>query len=141
MNSAPHILFIDDNAGDVQLLETAFEDAGVASQLHAVANAVEAFEFLAKRREFFGAPSIDLILLDLNLPIFDGKMILRELKKDPDWSRIPVVIFSSSESKHDRSECERLGATAYLVKPHHFDQFVEIAPRIVRYARSDMLPS
>ena len=141
VNSAPNILFIDDNPGDVQLLEVAFADAGVASRLHTVSNAVKAFEFLSRRRSYLGMPSIDLILLDLNLPVFDGKMILRELKKDPEWSRIPVVIFSSSESENDRSDCEKLGATAYLVKPHHFDQFVEIVPRIVRYARGGMQPS
>jgi two-component system response regulator len=134
MDARPVILFIDDNPHDIELLQMALESRRQSVDLHAAANAVQAFDFLAKRRQHWNAPNPDLILLDLNLPISGGRDVLRELQKDAVWRRIPVVVFSTSHRQEEIDECYRLGASLYVVKPAHFDRYVELATSFAKMA-------
>ncbi len=65
----------------------------------------------------------DLILLDLNLPRWDGKSLLREIKSDQSLKRIPVIILTTSNSEQDVVESYDLHANCYIVKPLDIDQF------------------
>jgi two-component system response regulator len=55
-------------------------------------------------------------LLDLNLPRVQGYEVLREVKSSP-YARIPIIVLSGSDARHDVTLCYSLGAAAYLVKP------------------------
>jgi two-component system response regulator len=134
MNRRPVILFVDDNPDDVSLLEAAFAQCRAGVELHSVQNGVQAYDFLSKRGEHWNAPTPDLILLDLNLPVRDGRAVLREFQKDPIWRRIPVVVFSSTHRQEEIDECYRLGACLYVVKPAHFDRYAELASSFAKMA-------
>jgi len=69
-----------------------------------------------------------LIFLDLNLPKMSGYEVLQELKRDPTFSQIPVLVLSGSEAEHDVVFCYAAGASAYLVKPGSPD----VAQRLIR---------
>ena len=58
----------------------------------------------------------DLVLLDLILPIRDGFSVLTEMKKQPLWSKIPVIIASNLGQKEDIDRGMKLGASDYIVK-------------------------
>jgi CheY-like chemotaxis protein len=60
------------------------------------------------------------------MPKWDGRQTLSYIKAHPDFSSIPVVILSTSESKLDKDVCKRLGAASYLQKPLHFDGYRSI---------------
>jgi two-component system alkaline phosphatase synthesis response regulator PhoP len=60
---------------------------------------------------------VDLVLLDLRLPGLDGWSILRDIKRNPDLSTIPVVVLTAIAESIQRKKTLRMGATSYLIKP------------------------
>ena len=60
---------------------------------------------------------VDLIVLDLKLPGVDGRLVLEQLKNDPELSSIPIVVFTASAAASQREKALKMGATDYLVKP------------------------
>lgn len=68
--------------------------------------------------------SIGLIVLDLNMPCFNGTEILRKIKQQPAICNIPVVIFSTSVNEIEKTNCMQLGAHAYITKPIKWDDYL-----------------
>ena len=60
----------------------------------------------------------DIIFLDLNMPIFTGWDCLKQIKSNPNWKHIPVVIYSTASRKEIIDNCYREGASLYLIKPN-----------------------
>ncbi|WP_161997157.1 response regulator, partial [Rhodococcus sp. YH1] len=100
------------------------EDNKIGNELHVVRDGEEALDFLYQRGEHVGAPRPDLILLDLNLPKYDGRQVLEKIKSDPDLSDIPVVVLTTSAAEEDILRSYRLHANAYVTKPVDLDQFI-----------------
>jgi two-component system response regulator len=110
------ILLVEDNPGDVNLIRLCAERfRGVV--IHHVPNAVQAHRFLLKQYPFTEAPTPDLVLLDLRMPVFDGTMVLESLRKSLTFQKTPVVIFTSSALLSDRIRCKELAASDYVNKP------------------------
>lgn len=124
------ILLAEDNPGDVVLTKKALEQGKLANNLHVVEDGVEVMAYLRQEGEFTDAVRPDLILLDLNMPRKDGKEVLEELDADDEFSRIPVVVLTSSESEEDIARSYELSANAYLTKPVDFDGFIDIVDRL-----------
>jgi two-component system, chemotaxis family, response regulator Rcp1 len=120
------ILLVEDNPGDVMLIEEALADSKIRNILHVVSDGEQAMEFVRKQGNHAGAPRPDLILLDLNLPKKNGKEVLREVKSDPDLKSIPVIVLTSSKSEEDVVKSYELHANAYICKPFDFHQFVKV---------------
>ena len=76
------ILLIEDNEGDIGLIEEVFEEAKIRNNLHIAEDGEEAMLFLRGEGKFSGSPRPDIILLDLNLPKKDGREVLKEIKED-----------------------------------------------------------
>ena len=79
------------------------------------------------------APRPGLILLDLNMPKKDGREALREIKRDPDLRRIPVVILTTSRADTDIGHIYDLGANSFITKPVSFDALVAVMHSVGRY--------
>ncbi len=77
------VLLVEDDPGDELMTREAFEDNKIRNRLHVARDGEEALDFLYRRGEHAGAPRVDLILLDLNLPKYDGRQILERVKSDP----------------------------------------------------------
>ncbi|MDT5224107.1 MAG: hypothetical protein QOG19_1514, partial [Mycobacterium sp.] len=76
------VLLIEDDAGDELITREAFEHNKIANTLHVARDGAEGLDFLYRRGNYRSAPRPDLILLDLNLPKYDGRHILQTLKCD-----------------------------------------------------------
>ncbi|MFD5455837.1 response regulator, partial [Streptomyces olivaceus] len=76
------------------------------------------------------APRPDLILLDLNLPKYDGRQVLEKIKSDQDLSDIPVVVLTTSSAEEDILRSYKLHANAYVTKPVDLDQFIAAVRQI-----------
>ncbi len=70
-------------------------------------------------------PQIALVILDLNLPKIGGMDILKFIKKNSQYSSIPVIILSTSPDQKTIDEAYKNGANGYFVKPTTYDDFVE----------------
>lgn len=136
MNDLLHVLVIEDNLGDFHLLEESFEEQRIPARLYHASDAVRAFAFLAQQAPFDRVPTPDLILLDLNLPSINGRQILEVIRGTREWAKLPVIVLSSSSLKSDQDEAARLGIEAYMVKPAHFDGYLELAARLGDTCRS-----
>lgn len=137
MSTRPaHILLVEDNRMDVELVLDAFREARLLDTVHVSPNGSDALDYLfgrgryADRRAF---PLPDLVLLDLGLPGVDGFTVLRELKAAPILKRLPVVILTSSREDRDRATTYDSGANSYLVKPVSFSGFLDVVQQIERY--------
>ena len=120
------ILVVEDDPGDQLLIQEAFGEHGPDRRLEMVADGEDALNFVRRTGPHAGAPRPDLVLLDLNLPRFDGRAVLRALKADDDLRPIPVVIFTTSSRKEDVSGTYALHANAFITKPVEIDQFFQV---------------
>jgi len=120
------LLLVEDNPQDLELTLRALKKANLANSIKIARDGAEALEFLFGSAEHMdrrieNSPSI--ILLDLKLPKVDGLEVLKHIKADPRTQSIPVIILTSSREQIDISECYKLGANSYIVKPVDFEGF------------------
>jgi len=127
---AIEVLLVEDDPGDVLLIQEAFADNKVRNRLHSVSDGVDALRFLRREGEYADAPRPDLILLDLNLPRKDGREVLAEIKADDDLATIPVVVLTTSKAEEDVLRSYKLHANAYVTKPVDFERFIEVVRQI-----------
>jgi CheY-like chemotaxis protein len=127
------ILLVEDNEMDVVLAKRCFEEVAPTIRLHNVENGVEALAFLRREGKYADAPTPNLILLDLNMPMMDGRETLAEITSDEKLQHLPVVILTNSQFDDDVLDSYRLRANSYIRKPIDFEDFLEIVKRIVAY--------
>jgi two-component system response regulator len=121
---AIEILLIEDDPGDVLITREAFEHNKLKNNLHVAHDGEEGLDYLYRRGAHQDALRPDLILLDLNLPKYDGRQLLEKIKSDPDLARIPVVVLTTSSAEEDILRSYQLHANAYVTKPVDLDQFM-----------------
>lgn len=126
---AVEILLVEDNPIDIELTKSAFKKAQITNPLHVVNDGEAALDLVFGRgahADRLKARPPQLILLDLNLPNKSGLEVLREIKEDKRTQHIPVIILTISDRDGDISECRRLGAETYIVKPVSFQNFSKV---------------
>jgi chemotaxis family two-component system response regulator Rcp1 len=131
--SAPvrRILIVEDNRGDVLLVEVALRESGLQFELIHMPDGEKAIDYLRKLTNGGGgAASLDLVLLDLNLPKRDGWEVMEALRSVPMDHPVPVMILSSSSAPSDLARAERLGVSKYIRKPSTLDEFLAIGQKI-----------
>ncbi len=124
------VLLIEDDPGDELMTREAFADNKIGNRLHVARDGEEALDFLYRRGEHAGAPRVDLILLDLNLPKYDGRQVLGQIRADPELTHTPVVVLTTSSSEEDILRSYKLHANAYVTKPVDVNQFVAAVRQI-----------
>lgn len=135
------ILLVEDNPADVRLTMEALRDLEDEKRLFVAKDGVEAMDFVKGEGDFIGSSRPDLILLDLNLPKKNGLEVLEELKSDPEFKRIPVVVLTTSGSDRDIMETFNLHANSYIQKPVEYDHFLEAMDNLrVYWFRTSRLP-
>ncbi len=127
------ILLIEDNPGDVRLIQEAFKVAKVVNEINSVVNGLDAMSFLRKEGDFASAQTPDLILLDLNLPGKDGREVLAEIKADQILKTIPVIILSSSSALEDILKSYEHNANCFVTKPIDVNEFFDVIKKITDF--------
>nr|WP_203605151.1 response regulator [Streptomyces sp. SID8014] len=123
-------MLVEDDPGDELMTREAFEDNKIRNTLHVVRDGEEALDFLYRRGAYPEAPRPDLILLDLNLPKYDGRQVLAQIKADAELALIPVVVLTTSSAEEDILRSYKLHANAYVTKPVDLDQFIAAVKQI-----------
>jgi CheY-like chemotaxis protein len=124
------VLLIEDDPGDILITREAFEHHKIHNTLHVARDGQEGLDYLYQRGAHEGARRPDLILMDLNLPKYDGRQLLEQIKSDPDLCHIPVVVLTTSAAEEDILRSYRLHANAYITKPVGFEEFMNVIRQI-----------
>ena len=124
------VLLVEDDPGDELITREAFEHNKIKNNLHVAHDGEEGLDFLYRRGAFADAPRPDLILLDLNLPKYDGRQLLEQIKNDADLCHIPIVVLTTSSAEEDILRSYKLHANAYVTKPVDLDQFMSAVRQI-----------
>jgi len=127
------VLLVEDNPGDVRLMLEALKEGKVLNRVSVVEDGVEAMAFMRQEGKYADVPRPDLILLDLNLPLKDGRQVLAEIKSDADLKRIPVVILTVSQAEEDILKSYNLYANCYITKPVNLDDFISVVKAIENF--------
>jgi CheY-like chemotaxis protein len=124
------ILLIEDNPGDVRLLEEAFRELQADVRMHVARDGAEGLEYVFRQKPIGPAYRPDIILLDLNLPKVSGHDVLARIKTNPDTCRIPVIVLTSSRAEADIRRAYDSHANAYLRKPATLEGLLSAAQQI-----------
>ncbi len=127
------ILLVEDNPGDVRLMQETLKEGLPAKIIHLAEDGEGALRFLRGEKCYGHAVKPDIILLDLNLPGKSGLEILREIKEDEDLKHIPVIILTSSRADEDIMGAYRQHANCYIVKSFKISYFIEVVRAIERF--------
>lgn len=134
--AAVAILMADDDPDDRLLARDAFAEARMENRLVFVEDGEQVIDYLNRRGRFADTakyPMPGLILLDLNMPRRDGREVLAEIKSDPAFKHIPVVVLTTSRAPEDVMKSYRNGGNSYIVKPVTFRELTEVVREIGRY--------
>jgi len=127
------ILLVEDNLDHVILTKAALKENGVINEIYNVKDGQEALDFMYNRGKYIDAPKPGLILLDIKLPKIDGFGVLRQLKNDPKFKSIPVIMLTTSAEKEEIAKGYAEGANSFITKPVKFDEFVQKIKNIHLY--------
>lgn len=123
------ILLVEDNPGDVFLLETIFGSSRYRVRLNVVRDGEEAMGYLYRRVPYRDAPRPELILLDLNLPRKNGHEVLHEIKESDRLNTIPTLVLTSSKQDGDWERAHEARANGFLQKPREWSLY----PALLKY--------
>ncbi len=123
MKSA-HILLVEDNEGDIILTLDAFDESKIKTNISIVKNGSDALDFLFKKGKFKDVLRPDLILLDINIPIFNGHDVLKKIKEDPSLKKIPVIMLTTSSNQKDINLAYQNHTNSYVTKPINMEDFL-----------------
>ncbi len=130
------ILMADDDPDDRQLTREAFIESRLVNDLRFVEDGEELLDYLYRRGKFADpsmSPIPGLILLDLNMPRKDGREALKEIKSDPRFRMIRVVIMTTSKAEEDILKTYDLSASSYITKPVTFEGLVDVIKTMGKY--------
>ncbi len=114
---------MEDNPADVRLIQLILEDAEFHVNFTVANNGQEAMTILTREGGSPEAPRPDMILLDLNMPVMDGREVLAALETMPELGRIPVVVLTTSQSQEDLEYAYSKCISSYITKPVDVFQF------------------
>lgn len=128
-----NILLIEDNSGDVWLTKEAFKESKKKIIIDVAIDGVDGYNYLKKKPPYEDKPVPDLILLDLNLPKWDGREVLKKVKTDDELKHIPIIILTTSNAEKDVINCYKLHANCFITKPVDYERFFQIIRHIENF--------
>ncbi len=122
------VLIVEDDAAIIELLRFLLEQEGLEVEV-----ATDGLAALTQLETWLP----DLVLLDLRLPKLEGMDVLWEMRQNPRWQNIPVVILSVDSSPQSMLQGWRLGVDSYFVKPFDPDELIRVVRRILSLPRPE----
>ena len=130
------ILLVEDNQDDIDLTLRAFRKNNILNRIVVLRDGAEALDFIFCRGTHAGRDrheSFAVIFLDLKLPKVNGLEVLRQLRLDPHFQYVPVIVLTSSREEQDRVSSYCLGANSYVQKPVDLERFTSAARQLGLY--------
>jgi two-component system response regulator len=130
------ILLADDDPDDRMLAKDAFDESCLANDLRCVEDGEQLMDYLHRDGAYANpadSPWPGVILLDLNMPRKDGREALKEIKADPRFRRIPIVVLTTSTAEEDICRTYDLGISSFITKPVTFEGLVNVMKTFGKY--------
>ncbi|MBD3181427.1 response regulator [Candidatus Poribacteria bacterium] len=130
------IVYAEDNQIDRMMVQEALKESRLINPVRFVDNGEELMDYLYRRGKYsdmVNKPLPGLILLDLIMPKKDGWEVLEEIKAEPKFRRIPIVVLTISNSKEDVNKIFDMGAASYIPKPITFDSLADVIQTLGKY--------
>jgi CheY-like chemotaxis protein len=117
------ILVVEDDVRNIFALSSLLEPKGATIEI--ARNGREAIEALARNSAGAGSP-IDLVLMDIMMPEMDGLTAMREIRKRPEWKKLPIIALTAKAMKDDQERCLAAGANDYIAKPLDVEKLLSL---------------
>ncbi|HWJ89949.1 MAG TPA: response regulator [Flavisolibacter sp.] len=125
------VLYVDDDADDREFLAEAINELNPATQVVCAENGMEALDYLNGLRSHpEDLPC--LVVLDINMPVLDGRQTFQKIKDDPTFDRVSIIVFTSSENPQDKAMFQKLGVEM-ITKPNNVSYFSRIASHMLSH--------
>lgn len=124
------VLWADDDLDDLLIMRETLERLDAKHHVVEAHNGQEVLEYLRTQHHPSGYPC--LIILDINMPVLDGRDTLTAIRHEAKYNTIPVVMFTTSNSERDRSFCQSLGARLYT-KPTRLAEYEQIITALLSH--------
>jgi signal transduction histidine kinase/DNA-binding response OmpR family regulator/CHASE3 domain sensor protein len=116
------ILVVEDDVRNVYSLTSILEPRGARVQI--ARNGHEAIEAIDKSFKEGGA--IDLVLMDVMMPVMDGLMATEKIREHRDWRKLPIIMLTAKAMPDDQERCLSAGANDYMAKPLDVDKLLSL---------------
>jgi CheY-like chemotaxis protein len=130
-----NILLVDDSINDVTLIKAALKDANFGNEIIVAEDGEEALDFLYKRGKFadyLGGEPV-FIFLDIKMPLMNGIEVLKIIRADAAFNKVPIIMLTSSRDSNDLNECYNSGANSFVVKPVNIKDFMGVVKELGQY--------
>jgi CheY-like chemotaxis protein len=117
------ILVVEDDVRNIFALSSLLEPKGATIEI--ARNGREAIESLA-RTSLPGASHVDLVLMDIMMPEMDGLTAMREIRRRPQWKKLPIIALTAKAMKDDHERCLAAGANDYIAKPLDVEKLLSL---------------
>jgi CheY-like chemotaxis protein len=126
LSNQREILIVEDNPADVRLMREALRVLNPPVSISVAMDGEEALQFLHREGKYENAPRPRLIFLDFNLPKYDSKELLQQIKADPSLRLIPIAVLTTSNAERDVRDAYHRFANCYLNKAPDLDGFFRV---------------
>jgi len=117
------ILIVEDDVRNIFALSKVLEPRGAKVEI--ARNGREALEVLGRSSVAAGT-NVDLVLMDIMMPEMDGLTAMREIRKRPEWQKLPIIALTAKAMKDDQEKCLQAGANDYIAKPLDVDKLLSL---------------
>ncbi|MEM6603448.1 MAG: response regulator [Pseudomonadota bacterium] len=124
-----NILIIEDSDDDFEITETALMDSEFENKIIRCKDGNEALNYISDKT----ISDLALIILDLNMPGLDGRFVLKQLKSNDEYKKVPVVILTTSVDRRDVDQCYGYGANTYIQKSFDYRKFQSAMQTLEKY--------
>ncbi len=139
MKNGPNILIVDDDEGHAILIRQNLESAGFKNTIEHFRDGQAILDFFFQHRH--QSHEHYLVLLDIRMPKVDGIEVLRRLKADASFRKLPVIMLTTTDDAREVERCHQLGCSVYIQKPVDYDKFAEAIQRLGLFVPLMLVPS
>lgn len=122
-----HVLLVDDDSEESYLFNEALEHAHLNIRLSRAIDGNDLMAYLLRE-----APP-DLVFMDINMPYKDGLEALTEIRNNPKFKNLPLIIYSTTKNENSINACYEKGADLFVIKPDDFDELMHVVEKVCTY--------
>lgn len=136
------ILLAEDDEAQALIVKMNLVKAGISNEIMHFWHGGEILDFLRKNgaEKCRHNQACYLLLLDIRMPVVDGKEVLEQIKKDKNLRKLPVIMLTTSDDPEDINYCYEHGCSAYITKPVTYDKFKEAIKSLGLFIRVVSVP-